>query len=251
VSAEQYWVTSRGTVEAIARRDPQTAEGTFARPSGIVLGGWPGAVHGQAWASCEGFEADLAAGRIAPEVRAVMYDPEGWEKTPLTERQDPVTFMHRFAMLARERGFLVIITPHQGLVEVPGSSYVPEPGESKEEAYLRSGIAAEAARFADVSETQAQRLQRDPVAYRGFVARAAAQARRANPAGLFLSGLSTHPGYPATVESLLAAWESVRDIVDGHYLSIRRRGRNPDVAVEFLGIVLARRAGFQPRHSDP
>jgi hypothetical protein len=194
-------------------------------------------MHGQSWASCAAFEADLAADRIPPDVRAVMYDLEGWEKTPLPERQDPVSFMHRFTMLARERDFFTIITPHQGLVAVPDAPHAPGPGESKEEAYLRSGIAAEAARFADMSETQAQRLQRDPDEYRRFVERAADQARQANPAALFLSGLSTHPGYPATVEMLLASWESVRDVVDGHYLSIRRRGQNPDVAVQFLRLV--------------
>jgi hypothetical protein len=33
---------------------------------------------------------------------------------------------------------------------------------------------------------------------------------------------------------LLAAWESVRDLVDGHYLSLGMRRRNPDVAARFL-----------------
>jgi hypothetical protein len=238
--AGQYWVTSRGTVEAIARLDPEAAEATFARPTGIVLRGWPGAVHGRAWASCAAFEDDLAADRIAPEVHAVMFDPEGWEKTPPTERQDPVAFIHRFAKLARERGFFTIVTPHQGLVEVPGSPHAPGPGESKEQAYVRSGITAEAARFADACETQAQRLQRDPPAYREFVAETAVQARRANPEVVFLSGLSTHPGYPATAEMLFAAWESVRDLVDGHYLSLSMRRRNPDVAARFLSLVSER-----------
>src|SRR6266540_3016079 len=69
-----------------------------------VRGPFPWPLHVRAWASCAEFEQDLMAGRIEPEVRAVMYDPEGWDKTPLAERQDPVTFIHRFARLARERG---------------------------------------------------------------------------------------------------------------------------------------------------
>jgi hypothetical protein len=230
----QYWVTSHGTVAAIARKDPEAAEVTFAKPTGIVMGGWPGAVHGRAWASCAAFEDDLASGRIPPEVRAAMYDPEGWEKTPLDERQDPVTFMHRFAKPARERGFFTIVTPHQGLMEVPGGRHARGTDETKEQAYVRSGLAAEAAKFADMSETQSQRLQQDPAAYRRFVEETALQARAANPTVLFLSGLSTHPGYPATAEMLLAAWESVRDLVDGHYLSLGMRGRNPDEAARFL-----------------
>jgi hypothetical protein len=233
-SAGQHWVTSHGTVRAIARVDPEAAQQTFARPTGIVLGGWPGAVHGRAWASCAAFEDDLAASRIPPGVRAVMYDPEGWEKTPVAEQRDPVLFIHRFARLARDRGYVTIVTPHQGLVEAPGSPFAPRRGETKEDAFVRSGITSEAARFADVCETQPQRLQRDPAAYREFVRETAGQARRANLAVVFLSGLSTHPGYPATAEMLLAAWESVRDLVDGHYLSLGMRGWNPEVAARFL-----------------
>ncbi|HEX9377679.1 MAG TPA: hypothetical protein VGB19_15755 [Actinomycetota bacterium] len=234
-TAGQYWVTSRGTVQSIARLDPEAAEAAFTTPTGIVLGGWPGAVHGRAWASCAQFEQDLEAGRIDPDVRAVMYDPEGWDRTPLAERQDPVTSIHRFALLAREHGYFTIVTPHQGLVEVPGGAFTRAPDETKEEAYLRSGLAAEAARYADACEAQAQRLQRDPAAYREFVTQTAAQARRANPAVVVLSGLSTHPGYPATVEMLHAAGESVRDIVDGHYLSLGFRRRwAPEIAAQFL-----------------
>jgi hypothetical protein len=233
----QYWVTSSGTVEAISRRDPAVATAVFARTTGIVLGGWPGAVHAQAWASCAAFEDDLAAGRIPPEVRAVMYDPEGWEKTPPDEQQDPVAFMQRFASAARSRGLFTIVTPHPGLVAVAGSPHAPGPDETKEQAFVRSGLMAEAARFADMCDTQAQRLQRNPKAYRRFVAETARQARSANPAVLVLSGLSMHPGYPATLEMLSAAWESVRDLVDGHYLSLGKRGRDPDLAARFLRLV--------------
>lgn len=230
----QHWLTSQGTVAAIARRDPEAAEATFAKPTGIIMGGWPGALHGQAWASCAAFEDDLMAGRIPVQVRAVMYDPEGWEKTPIEERRDPVTFMHRFANLARDRGFFTIVTPHQSLVDVPGGRHARGPDETMEQAYLRSGLAAEAARFADMSETQSQGLQRDPAAYRRLVEQTASQARGANPAVVFLSGLSTHPGYPATTEMLFSAWESVRDLVDGHYLSLGKRRWNPEGAAQFL-----------------
>jgi len=102
-----------------------------------------------------------------------------------------------------------------------------------EAAYLRCEIAAEAARYADAYETQAQYLQRDPGRYREFVSRTADQAREANPGVVMLSGLSTHPGFPATPDMLLTAWRSVREVVDGHYLSLARR-RLPDVAATFL-----------------
>jgi hypothetical protein len=86
-----------------------------------------------------------------------MHDPEGWEATPLEERRDPATFIGRFARLARPLCVFVIVTPHPGLVEVPGSRWARTDGESREEAYLRSGITAEAARHADACEIQVQR----------------------------------------------------------------------------------------------
>ncbi len=38
---------------------------------------------------------------------------------------------------------------------------------------------------------------------------------------------------------LHAAWESVRDLVDGHFLSLGIRRRNPEVAAGFLRLVSA------------
>jgi hypothetical protein len=83
---------------------------------------------------------------------------------------------------------------------------------------------------ADAVETQPQKMQRDPPAYRAFVEATARLARGVKPDVQVMSGLSTHPGYPATTEMLRGAWASVRDVVDGHYLSLGRHLRHPDVA---------------------
>jgi hypothetical protein len=228
-----HWVTSHSSIAAIAAIDPQIASTIFGTPAGIALGGWPGSVHGRAWASCASFEDDVMAARIPPDVRAVMYDPEGWAATPIEERRDPVTYVHRFVSLAHDRGYFAIVTPHPNLVEVPEASFARAAAETREDAYLRSRIAEESARHTDAFEIQAQRLQNDPDAYRDFVARTAAQARAANPGIVVLSGLSTHPGYAATPQMLHAAWMSVNDVVDGHYLSLAK-GRLPRVAARFL-----------------
>ncbi|MGA9160010.1 MAG: hypothetical protein WB297_03990 [Actinomycetota bacterium] len=90
---------------------------------------------------------------------------------------------------------------------------------------------------ADAVETQAQTLQRDPAAYRAFVAATAGLAREVDPDVRMLAGLSTHPGYPATPRMLLDAWASVRDVVDGHYLSLARL-RLIEVAASFLAATL-------------
>jgi hypothetical protein len=54
---------------------------------------------------------------------------------------------------------------------------------------------------------------------------------------MVLSGLSTHPGHRASADMLFAAYQSVRDVVDGHYFSLARL-RHPDIATAFLRMVL-------------
>jgi hypothetical protein len=162
-----------------------------------------------------------------------MYDPEHWDATPLEEQLDPHASIEAFGTLARSKGYTVLITPHPNIVSVPGSPLAPRDGETRESAYLRSSIAEVAAANADVIETQAQTLQGDPERYRAFVAETVRLARATKRDIEVLSGLSTHPGYPATVAMLRNAWISVRDVVDGHYLSLARL-RLPEVATAFL-----------------
>jgi hypothetical protein len=234
----QRWVTSAGTIGAIAAVDPHVADRVFGSSDAVALGGWPGATTGRAWASSERFAEDVAAGAIADDVTIVMYDPEKWDATPLPEKIDPVTHIAAFGDLARSNGYSVMVTPHPNLVSVPGSVHAPRPGETRESAYVRSGIVEASAAIADVYETQAQNHQRDPATYRAFVLDTTRLARRVNPDVQVLSGLSTHPGYPATAEMLRDAWECVRDVVDGHYLSLARR-RLPSVAASFLSMTIA------------
>ena len=226
-------MTATGSIRAIAALDGDGADRVFGSTDAVALGGWPGATHGRAWASFETFAQDVRTGAIPDDVALVMYDPEAWDKTPLHERLDPVRYIEEFCALARASGFSVAVTPHPNLVCVPGSRHAQEPGESREDAYLRSGIVDVCAAGADVYETQAQRLQNEPDVYRAFVLETAVLARSVNTNVRVLSGLSTHPGYPANAEMLEAAWRSVRDVVDGHYLSLAKR-RLVDVAATFL-----------------
>lgn len=234
----QRWVVVPGTARAIAKVDTGVAERVFGSSDAIVLGDWPGATTGQAWASYAQFAEDVAAGSIPEDVRVAMYDPEDWEPTPLSERLDPLGSIEAFCALARSRGYFVLITPHANLVSVPESVHAPRARESREEAFLRSGIVEVSAANADAVETQPQTMQRDPPAYRAFVEATARLARDVKPDVQVMSGLSTHPGYPATAEMLKDAWASVRHVVDGHYLSLGRRLRNPDVAAAFLAETL-------------
>jgi hypothetical protein len=222
---------------AIASVDPGVASRAFGRGRGIALGsgspsGWPGAITGRAWASLARFEADLRAEAIPGDVRVAMYDPERWRHTPADEQRDPVAAIRRFVARCREHAFVSMVTPHPGLVTVPGPNRITGRGPDEEEAYVRSVIVAAAA-TADVCEIQAQRLQERPEAYRAFVAATTEQARAANDTAVVLSGLSTSPGYVATPGMLFDAFTSVRNLVDGHYVSLSK-GRHPEVMTAFL-----------------
>jgi hypothetical protein len=184
----------RGTIQAIARVDPDVSR-EFETRDTIALGGWPGATSGRAWGSSARFAADVASGAIPEDVRVVMYDPEAWDRTPLDERLDPVAAIDAFGVLARTRGYSVIVTPHANLVEVPGSPHAPRDDESREDAYLRSGIIEAAAANADAVETQAQRMQRDPRAYRAFVGHGSRGAQR-EPEGRGAVGALDASGLP-------------------------------------------------------
>ncbi|MGH2590102.1 MAG: hypothetical protein ACRDGW_04820 [Actinomycetota bacterium] len=210
------WITAAGTIGAIASVDAAVAGRIFGSSDAIALGGWPGARTGRAWASSERFADDVRAGTISDDVTVVMYNPESWDATPLPERLDPTRSIERFCALARANGYSAVVTPHPNLVCVARSPHEPLPGETRESAYLRSGIIEASVANADVYETQAQRLQRDPAAYRAFVRDTVLRARGVNRDVQVISGLSTHPGYAATPGMLRDAWTCVRDLVDGH-----------------------------------
>src|SRR4029077_11258413 len=124
---------------------------------------------------------DVANGAIADDVEVAMYDPEHWDATPLDERLDPHASIRSFGELARSLGYTVLITPHPNLVSVPGSRHAPRDGETRESAYLRSGIVEVAAANADVLETPGPNTKKEPSRYRAFVAETVHPARAVRP----------------------------------------------------------------------
>jgi hypothetical protein len=163
--------------------------------------------------------------------RTVVYDPENWEATPLREREHPEIYFRQFSDLGHSYGIKVLITPHPGLTTVEGADCSAQSGESEIDAFLRCDLTGQAARNADIVEVQAQQQEGDTSAYRSFVERATEQARAANPQVLVIAGLTT--GTAFTVEQMYEAWNSVRGLVDGYYLSISGNDRVP-TALAFL-----------------
>jgi len=184
----------------------------------------------------------LDAGDLDPSVRAVLYDPEGWRFTPPDEQHTPARHMKMAADLAHAHGLLFIAAPAVNLVEIlaPGESRGPF---RRYETYLRLNLAADAARYADVIDIQAQGAEADAQIYGDFVRRAAAQARAANPKVRIFAGLSTQPGgRDVSAADVLRAIAASHAHVDGYWFNIPRPGElcpgctgfRPEIALETL-----------------
>jgi hypothetical protein len=159
----------------------------------------------------------ISRGTLPAGTRAVLYDPEAWSYTPVSEQRDPVQAAARAAALAHAHGLLLIAAPALSLTGVlaPGDH---APGWRR---FLDLGLAAGFAQVADVVELQAQSLERDSATYHAFVAAAAAQARTSNPRVSVVAGVSTNPpGTPVDSRQVITAVYLTQSVVNGYWLNI-------------------------------
>jgi hypothetical protein len=209
------------------------------RPLSDIPAGWQ-AVPLSSFKSFDEIRNALETNALGPDVRGVMYDYEKWRFTPAEEQQNPARYLKQAADLVHARGLLFFTAPAVDLVTV----LAPD-GDRKhqDETYLRLGLAADAARYADVFDIQSQRFERDTELYAEFVRAAAAQARQANPKVMVLAGVSTQPsGQHVTADDILRAIEATRDVVDGYWFNIPGPSAyspavtefRPDIAVDVL-----------------
>ena len=205
-----------------------------------------GALRTATFTSYQAMEKQLAGPGLPGGTAAVLYDNEDWSLTPAPEQRDPAKYEELAAKLAHAHHLLFISTPATDLTDVLA------PAESDHfAAYLRLGLAASAARYADVIDIQAQGSETSLSRFTAFVKAAAAQARHANPHVIVLAGLSTNPsGQHVTSAQFTSAYLAVRPDVNGYWLNIPAQGTacprcgtpQPKVAVALLG-TLARSAG--------
>jgi hypothetical protein len=177
---------------------------------------------------------------LGPEVRGVMYDYERWKFTPEQEQRNPAQYVKQAVDLVHAHGLLFLTAPAVNLVKAIEPMAHPE---QMDEAYLRLKFAADAARYADVFDIQAQRFESDTKRYANFVRLAATQARQANPKVRVLAGISTQPFGPrVTADDILGAIMATRDVVDGYWFNIPRPSQysphvtafRPDIALDVL-----------------
>jgi hypothetical protein len=179
-----------------------------------------GALRTVSFASYQAMERQLAGPGLPAGTAAVIYDNEDWRFTPAAERRDPAMYQELAAKLAHAHHLLFISTPAVDLTNVLA------PGQSDHyAAYLRLGLAASAARYADVVDIQAQGSETSLSTFTPFVEAAAAQARSANPHVIVLAGISTNPsGQHVSSTQFTSAYNAVRADVDGYWLNIPSSG---------------------------
>jgi len=247
-SAPRHWLLSTAAVRLLgqAGMTPQQLGTVFDTPGTFLIrGGATGADTEPAWhsqwtltfPSVAALSGALNGPRLDPRARAVIYDNEQWAMTPPAEQHDPARAEAQAAALAHAHHLQLIATPATNLARVLA------PGQPVEPAYLRLGIAGDAARYADVIDIQAQGSETNTAAFAGFVTAAAAQARAANPHVIVLAGISTNPtGHQVSAEQMRAAITATAGTVDGYWLNIPAGGPScprcgqpqPQVAVAAL-----------------
>jgi hypothetical protein len=173
------------------------------------------------FASATALEDAVTGGQLPDGTYGVLYDPEAWSLTPVTEQRDPVGAATRAAAVAHAHGLRLIVTPALNLTTVlnPGRQ------EPRWRQFLSLNLAGRLAGVADFLELQAQSLERDTATYASFVQGATSQASAANPRIIMLAGLSTNPpGAPVDSQSLVTAIRATRSMVDGYWLNIPGQG---------------------------
>lgn len=184
----------------------------------------------------------VTGGHLPAGTGAVLYDPEAWSFTPVSEQRNPGQAAQQAAAAAHAHGLKLIVTPALNLVTLRGHSSAP-----RWQQFLSQRIAAAVAVHADFVELQAQSLERSAATYASFVRQAAAQVKAASPQAAVLAGLSTNPpGAPVSSSHLTAAISATRGMVSGYWLNIPGRGpkcptcndTQPGVGIQALREVL-------------
>jgi hypothetical protein len=222
-AATPSWLMGAGTLAGIHAADPALTAQVLNAPTtygaGSSLSGNPvqpglAATPVLGYTSYAQFAADIASSRITFPYTWVMYDPEKWAQTPVSEQQNPDRYMALFGQLAHAHGLKVIMAPAMDLGYVPGSVTPRLPREGITTWYLRANIAGAAAAAGDIVNVQTESLTTNLPAYDALFNGAAAQAHATSPAVQVSAEVSTVNG---TAAQMTTAAESVSP--DGYYLA--------------------------------
>ena len=217
------WAMTAGNIQRMSYQDSATTSYFFNHPTSYGVGGSLVKTPVQAgyqttpvlsYTSYAEFRSDVQAGNITYPYAWVMYDPENWDQTPVSEQQDPVKYMRMFGQLAHSNGLKVIQAPSRDIAYVAGAAFPRLPGETGDHWYVRANIAGAAAGAGDIYVLQDEGNIDDLTAYAWLYNNTAPQARAANSNVKVYSEVSTTNGTPA---EMATAAKSIKP--DGFYVA--------------------------------
>jgi hypothetical protein len=222
-STKPAWGMTAGNVQQLSQTDPSTASHFYntatSYGNGASLVKTP-VQSGYAttpvltYTSYAQFASDIANGAITYGYKWVMYDPEEWSATPVSEQQNPVKYMTLFGQLAHAHGMKVIQAPALDLGSVSGSVIPRQPGETLDQWYVRVNIAGAAAAAGDIFLLQNESNTTSGGQYAYMFNTTEGQAQAANPNVKAFSEVSTVNG---TAAQMATAAQSISP--DGYYVA--------------------------------
>jgi hypothetical protein len=156
---------------------------------------------------------------LTSRISEILYDPEHWSYTPLTEQLNVGAATRQAASLAHAAGRQLIVAPATNLAQAA------VPGASAASSFIQTDDLAKVAASANMVEIQAQGLERNTSRYAAYIAQAVSQIRSANASATIYAGLSTNPsGGPVTTAELISAVQATSSEVTGYWLNIPSPG---------------------------
>src|SRR5882724_4841934 len=153
-TAKPNWIMTAGNVQRMSLLDNPTTSYFFNKAAAFGAGASLVKTPIQAgyattpvlaYTSYAQFSSDIQNDSITYPYKWVMYDPENWSQTPVSEQQNPIGAMRQFGKLAHAHGLQVVMAPSLDLGAVAGSVLPRQKGESVSHWYVRVNIAGAAA----------------------------------------------------------------------------------------------------------
>lgn len=232
VDSPQGWVIDVHAVRRLAALSPGLVRHFFNTPRTFITGasattlqtlGLPAAIPTASFTSETALAHAVKQRRLPFGTRAVVFDDEHWNLTPRGQQLSPALYYQRAAKVAHQHSLLLIAAPAPNVIQ---ARHRKASGSALYTAFLDRGIAAGAARYADVYDIQGQGLEAQRSPYASFVQSAAFQAAQANPGVELLAGISADPpGRQRPLGVLLGAVGGSGPAVSGYALSVPAANR--------------------------
>jgi hypothetical protein len=184
------WMMTGWNIHQLYHMDPGTTSHFFNTQSSYATGPNSGTSPVSDGFSASGvlvynsyaqFASDIANHAIAPSYQWVMYDPEMWAQTPVTEQRNPALYLQKFGQLAHANGLKVVEVPGRDLGLVAGSACPKTRGENLDHWYLRCNIPGAVASSADILVVQDQVNTLNVPEFDYLYSAARSEAQAANP----------------------------------------------------------------------